>query len=128
MSHTVTVTRLPDETSDDVEYTIGGEHDYSCQTFRDCRKDWHRHPKNESELIETWSTKRVPEEHEWVEGEWMVRESEGCGFDYAFASDNPEWQMLALGTYDVRVSWDGDWWIAALTLRTASPDTETGGQ
>lgn len=114
MSHTVTVTKIPDDESDDVEYTIGGTHDQSCLAYQDCLKSWHRHPKNEEIVGDEWGNERVGY-HSWIEGEWMVPMKNRCGFDIAFEYDNPEFQMNQIGTYSVEVDWDGDWWIAALT-------------
>ena len=121
MSHFITVTRLPDDTSDDVEYTIGGEHDGHCETWTECWKAWHRHPQNDYGQYgyDEWSTKRITVEHQWIEDCWMVPGG-GCGLHHTFESDSPEWRMTELGIYDVTLSWDGDWWIADLTLRPAS--------
>ncbi len=128
MAHTVTVTRpinAPLADSDDPEYVIGGTHDYQCECFKECTKDWHRHPSPEyGEGHEEWTTKRVTQPHQWFNGGWMVRQENTCGFRLAFEQENPEWQMTEVGVYDVEVSWDGDWWFAALTLRTPTPDQE----
>ena len=118
MAHTITVTRLPDETTDDVEYTIGGTHDYRCEAWHECLKSWHRHPTSGADYGDEWATKRVPEVHQWIEGMWMVPNKTRCGLDLSFEYDNPEFQMTALGTYDVDVEWDGDYWTAALVLVT----------
>ena len=121
MSHTVTVTKLPDEQSDDVEYTISGEHDDQCEMWIECFKSWHRHPRNDYGQYggyDEWSTKRVPVVHQWIDGSWMVPSSD-CSFRYAFENDNPDRQMTDLGIYDARVDWVDDWWIAELSLRQA---------
>lgn len=123
MSHTITVTSLPDETTDDVEYTIGGTHDYSCEAWRECIKEWHRHPKNGDDGDE-WSTKRVPEVHQMIDGMWMVPMRNRCGFGLSFEYDNPEFQMTRLGVYDVDVEWDGDYWTASLSFRGPAPTGE----
>lgn len=117
MTHTITVTRVlesPGADTDDPEYTIGGDHDRACQAFWPCEKDWHRHPKNENRELEDWASKRVPELHYWIAGEWMLPIQNRCGLDYAFEYDNPEFQMTELGTFAVDVDWDGDYWLATL--------------
>ena len=120
MSHTVTVTRLPNEESDDVLYELGGDHDRCCISYVECQKEWHRHPNYPYEYgNDEWSTKRVPEVHHFIDGGWMVPDG-GCGFHHAQADCGdfePELTALVeeygLGTYGVEVEWDGDWWHAS---------------
>ena len=38
MSHTITITRLPDETQDDAEYVVGGSCDSKCTIWWECRR------------------------------------------------------------------------------------------
>jgi hypothetical protein len=113
MSHTVTVTKLPDMDDENLEYEVGGEHDSQCEFYRPCHKDWHRHPKNESELMETWSTKRVPEVHAWLDGEWMTLAHGECAVAFCYELDNSlrDW-VYAPGTYPLKIEWDGDCWEA----------------
>ena len=120
MSHTVTITRLPDEQSDDVEYTIGGEHDAHCETYRECDKAWHRHPKNADIVGDEWGNDRVGE-HRYIEGMWMTHEPNGCGLNYAFEEYTDDDLIEAgLGTHDVTVTWDGDWWIMSLVSKAVA--------
>lgn len=130
MSHTITVTRItndpsPEVDTDDPEYVIEGEHDHRCMAYGPCEKGWHRHPKNDEGQYgyDEWSTKRIREHHAWIEGEWMVPLKNRCGLDLSFEHDNPEFQMTSPGVYDVEVEWDGEWWIASLALRPAVPET-----
>lgn len=120
MSHLLLVTRLPDEEHDDYEYTVTGEHDSSCQTWHSCLKDWHRHPKNEYGEQDEWSTKRVPEVHQFIENEWMVKIPNGCGLREC---DDITDQIDRLGVYRARVNYDGDWWWAELEwIREITPE------
>lgn len=111
MSHKIVVTELPNETRDDPEFTIQGDHDFECETWRPCTKDWHRHPRNLWSEMEDWSTKRVPEYHQWLDGEWCVRDEHGCGVREAFARENYDDEFDRLGTYWVKPEWDGTWWL-----------------
>lgn len=119
MAHTISVTRIvddPNAETEEPEYTIEGSCDSRCQAYRECLKDWHRHPSEEYGHREgEWSTKRVPEVHTFISGTWMT--PDGCGLQYAWEDDNPDFQMTELGVYDVDVDWDGDYWLARLTLR-----------
>lgn len=122
MSHTVTVTRIiddpnPEVDADDAEYTIGGEHDQYCTAYQECMKAWHRHPKSDEIVGDEWGNARIGC-HAWIDGCWMLPMKNRCGFDISFEYENPQFQMTELGVYDVTVEWDGDWWLAALTLRT----------
>lgn len=116
MSHTVTITSVPDETSDDIGYEFGGTHDSRCEFYKPCRKEWHRHPTSEDICDEgEWSTKRAGL-HAYVEGEWMVLadpEKDGCALRFAFEADPPEEVLYDLGlgeTRDVSTEWDGECW------------------
>ena len=127
MSHTVTITRLPDETSDDVEYTVGGEHDSTCEAWWECQSINHRHPKNENYDLYEWSTKRTPEEHRFIDGMWMVQA--GCGFDTALADNGAEIDQrfirAGLGTFELLIEFD-DWWDARVG-QWLSDDAHPGG-
>lgn len=111
MSHTVTLTRLPDEESDDYEYSFSGTHGRDCQVFRRCgraacqRMDPFAHPGDERV--------RHGKEHFHRDGEWLV-ESDDCGLRFAFESrgDEETFDGIPLGTYPVIVCWeDDDWWV-----------------
>lgn len=117
MSHTITITRLPDEESDDYEYEIGGEHDHRCESYRECAKAWHRHPKNADIVGDEWGNERVGE-HRYIEGMWMVFDDKHCGIDWSFEADEPYGlhDIRALGTYPIEADWDGDWWTATITV------------
>lgn len=114
MTHTIVVTEAPGEDRDDPVFTIEGECDFSCEVWWECRKNWHRHPKNPDDYDE-WATKRVPEVHQWLDGGWCVRNVKACGAWEAFAQENYDDQLTKVGTYSVVVHWD-DWWWLELAL------------
>jgi hypothetical protein len=126
MSHTVTITALPNEDTDDYKYSISGTHDGSCEAFHECWKGWHRHPQNDYGQYgyDEWSTKRVPQVHYYMDGSWCVPQPQGCGFDYSFEYQSID-EMLpenpGLGTYAVEVHWDDNFWS---TLNRISAPTE----
>lgn len=129
MTHTITVTKVPDEFDDDYEYVIGGECDSHCAAYTPCEKDWHRHPRNEDHLTETWSTKRVPVEHTWINGEWMIFDTKRCGADYAREEEGtPDslYRVPGPGTYPIEVDWDEWWyWTVVVPEPTVSGDERT---
>ena len=115
MSHTVTITKRPDETSDDIEYHFGGTHDANCEFYAICPNAQHRHPKNPDNFEDGWSTKQVPEVHQYLDGEWMVAvdQEERCALSFVFEGWSEEDALggVALGeTRDVSCIWDGEGW------------------
>jgi|GEM_PF-5058286 len=115
MSHTVTITKLPDEASDDTEFEFGGTHDANCEFYFECRKDWHRHPKSPEDFEDGWSTKRAPEMHMYLDGLWMVPVDQDirCALSLVFEGWSVEDSLsgIALGeTRDVSCVWDGEGW------------------
>lgn len=128
MTHTITVTRIfqdPAADTDDPEFTIDGEHDWQCQNYRECSKDWHRHPKNDEGQYgdDEWSTSRIGH-HMFIDGVWMV--PAGCGVTESFAHDNPVFQMTELGVFDVDVLFE-DWWTTRLVRNSESPRPQSQG-
>lgn len=128
MSHTVTVTKLPDATSDDIEYEFGGTHNWGCETYKECRKEWHRHPDLEIyDGDDEWSTKRAGP-HVLVEGMWTVAgdPDETCALRYVFEGCTAEEALegVAVGeTRNVTPEWDGDGWTLIV-----HPPTEQQGE
>lgn len=110
MSHTITITKLPDDVDDDIHYKIGGTCDGRCEFYRPCTKLWHRHPKNEwGDMDDEWGNSRVGP-HMWLEGEWMKVAEGECAVQFAdcigeHAEDNGQ-----LGTFALALEWDGDSW------------------
>jgi len=110
MSHTITITRIAGDEWDDADYTTGGTCDSNCAVWSPCEKTWHRHPKNEyGEQIE-WSTNRVPHEHQFIDGEWMVASGE-CALHYAYELGLDAENCIKPGTYPLEIEWDGDNWL-----------------
>ena len=120
MSHTVTITRLPDEESDDYEYTFGGTHGHDCTVLKRCAR------KSCQAMSPYYDTERVRhgKQHEWRDGEWLV-ESDDCGVRFVFelrgdieTFDEAE---VSLGTYPVLVVWEDGWF-----LEVQNPQAEQG--
>lgn len=109
MSHTVTITSLPDETTDDYGYEFGGTHGSDCAVWVECKR------KSCQAMSPDYDTERVRhgKHHEYRDGDWLV-ESDRCALDYVFeyATEDEYFDGLPLGTYPVRIDWDGDhWWL-----------------
>ena len=91
MTHTVTITRLPDDDSDDYEYTFGGTHGSDCEVLVPCRL----------------------QRCQCREGEWSVS-SDICalGYVFEFVTESETFEGIPVGTYPVRIEWeDGRWWM-----------------
>ncbi len=109
MSHTVTITKLLDETSDDYEYTFGGTHGSDCEVYVECRR------KACQAMSPYCDTERVRhgKQHIYRDGMWLA-ESDICALRYVFecATEGETFEGLTLGTYPVRVEWEDEgWWI-----------------
>jgi hypothetical protein len=109
MSHTVTITRLPDETADDYEYEFGGTHGSDCEVFNRCKQ------KACQAMSPLWDTERTRHGryHIHRDGEWLV-ESDECALRFVFEQYGSveTFEGLALGTYPIVVRWEDDtWWI-----------------
>src|SRR3546814_713254 len=111
MTHTVTITRLPDDHNDDYESTFGGTHGSDCEVYVRCKR-------KACQAMDPWheagdERKRHGRYHFYRDGEWLV-ESEDCALRFVFESVT-EWETfegIPLGTYPVRVEWEDDrWWI-----------------
>lgn len=110
MSHNVTITRLPDETTDDYEYEFGGTHGSDCEVWVPCRR--HRCQGLKRDYV--WGDERTAHGvlHEYRGGEWFV-ESDICALRFVFesATDDEHFGGLDVGTYSVSIDWDGDAWL-----------------
>jgi len=110
MSHTVTITKLPDEESDDYEYEFGGTHGSDCEVYVRCKRKacqaMNPHYEPYDERV------RHGKQHFHRDGEWMV-ESDQCALRYVFESVTAEETFggLGLGTYPVSIEWEDDWWL-----------------
>lgn len=119
--HIITVTGIPTDESDDYDWRLDPEsaHGIGCEVWRECPKAWHRHPKNEwGEMDTEWSTKRVPIEHQWIEGEWMVPTNE-CGFshvhDFSDVREALAQHEAEVGSrWHIALEWEDDWFATLL--------------
>lgn len=111
MSHTVTITSLPDETTDDYGYEFGGTHGADCQTLTPCKRKACQamNPDYEPGHERT----RHGKDHYYRDGDWFV-ESDVCALRYVFESysDVEYFDGVALGTYPIIIDWEDDrWWF-----------------
>lgn len=110
MSHTVTITRLPDDESDDYEYTFGGEHGYDCQTLIECNR------KACQAMNPNYGDERVRHgrDHVYRDGMWLAQ-SDQCALRYVFEgmTEDETFAGCQVGvTYPVRIEWeDESWWL-----------------
>ena len=111
MSHTVTITSLPDDTTDDYGYEFGGTHGSDCITLDVCQRKACQamNPNHEpgDERI------RHGKYHLYRDGDWWV-ESDICALRYVFEhySDNEYFDGFDLGTYSIHIDWEDDrWWF-----------------
>ncbi|MFF9565748.1 hypothetical protein ACF1AJ_20535 [Leifsonia sp. NPDC014704] len=117
MTHTVTITKLPDEESDDYEYTFGGGHGFDCAVLTLCKRAACQamNPDYGDERV------RHGREHFYRDGDWLV-ESDLCALRFVFEDRTEEetFAGLDLGTYPVRVEWeDESWWLEPQGASTA---------
>lgn len=121
MSHTVTLTKLPDDESDDYEFTFGGEHGADCQVFIECKRKACQAMNPEYEPYD--ERVRHGKVHFHRDGDWLV-ESDLCALRYVFeqSGESEAFDGLALGTYPIRIEWEDTWWI-----EVQIPAPETGG-
>ena len=111
MTHTVTITSLPDETTDDFGYEFGGTHGSDCEVFVRCKR-------KACQAMDPWNAagderSRHGKHHFYRDGEWLV-ESDDCGLRFAFEGrgDADTFEGVPLGTYPVIVCWEDDsWWV-----------------
>lgn len=112
MSHTVTITRLPDEQSDDYAYEFGGTHGGDCAVLVECKR------KACQAMNPDYGYERVRhgKEHTFRDGDWLV-ESDQCALRYVFEQSGPEetFEGLTLGTYPVHIEWGDVWWLEVQT-------------
>lgn len=110
MSHTVTITKLPDDTSDDWEYTFGGEHSQECSVWDGCNraacvKMNPDYPPGDERF-------RHGKLHEYRDGEWLI-ETDKCALRFVFEHGGIEdaFDGLSIGTYPVTICWEDTWWL-----------------
>ena len=108
MSHTITITRLPDETQDDAEYVIGGSCDSKCTVWWECRRKACSAMDPEHAAGDERVRHGKVHRHIWGVG-WCV-ESTDCGEQFAYDLSMQADAAPALGTYPLFIEWDGDGW------------------
>lgn len=126
MSHTITVTKLADDDSDDYGWTLNGTHDQNCEAWWECDKAWHRHPLDNSNVGDEWGNKRVGE-HMYIDGLWCVQR--GCGYTYADHGDM-EYDLAARNPkigdeFELIFEWDEAWYITLGPQVEVSRDSQT---
>lgn len=108
MSHTVTITKLPDDESDDYEFAFDGEHGTDCQVFVECKRKACQamHPGYGDERV------RHGKYHFYRDGDWLV-ESDICALRYVFeyVTEDETFEGLSVGSYPIRIEWDNSWWV-----------------
>lgn len=109
MSHTVTISRLPDGESDDYEFEFGGGHGHDCQVLVECKRKACQamHPDYGDERV------RHGRDHFYRDGMWLAV-SDLCALRFAFEGRSKEetFDGIALGTYPIRIEWeDESWWV-----------------
>lgn len=108
--HTVTITKLPDDVSDDYEYTFGGEHGTDCGVWLPCKRKACQAMNPDREPYD--ERVRHGKDHFHRDGEWLV-ESNQCALRYVFEYSTA-WEAfngLELGTYPISIEWEDTWWI-----------------
>lgn len=119
MTHILTVTQLPNEESDDLEYEISGECDeqcrmwFTCAAEEPCRND----PPDDVEEAEFHGMA-----HRSIEGEWMLPTGR-CGATDDSASDDLHCiaTKRGLGSHPVEIDYWGDGIWQARDLTPATP-------
>lgn len=121
MSHTITITRVPDEVSDDFEYEFGGTHGHDCGVLVRCAR------KACQAMNPDYGDERVRHgrEHFFRDGDWLV-ESDRCALRYVFEAEFPwsQFERAGLGTHPVEIEWEDDWYLSILPA-TVDGRTET---
>lgn len=131
MTHTMIVTKLPDENDDDIIYSIEGPHDAACRVWYPCADDkpcvsepspFVRSVEDPICDVEDWTFHGV--EHRWIEESWMVLSVECASFSDG-AQDDLNFIALkrGIGSHPVDIDYWGDGIWQALDL-TPEPTRE----
>lgn len=119
MSHTITITRLPDETQDDAEYVVGGSCDSKCTIWWECRRKACSAMDPEHAAGDERVRHGKVHRHIWGVG-WCV-ESTDCGEQFAYDLSMQADAAPALGTYPLSIEWDGDGWDSWIDYENPQP-------
>lgn len=111
MSHTVTITRLPDEDSDDYEYTFGGEHGGDCEVYVECAR----------KACQAMNPDYAPHDERFRHGKRHIHldvgwcaETDICALRYVFegCTEGETFEGIEVGTYPIRIEFeDGSFWV-----------------
>lgn len=109
MSHTVTITRLPNEESDDYIYEFGGTCDGSCMVGKRCERESCQAMDSDEETertehgLEHWWN--------WDNREWIVHDTEDCALGHVFehVTEDETFDGVGLGTFPVHIEWEDFW-------------------
>ena len=122
MTHTLIVTKIADENDDDIEYTVDGPHDTSCQVWYAC-STCANEPSPYTRAVDDpicdepdWTFHDV--EHRWIGDEWMTLSTECAGTTDGAQDDlNFIANTRGIGSHPVDIDYwgDGCWQALALT-------------
>lgn len=107
--HTITVTKVPDEHSDDVELTVDHCSGNACTVWNQCLEACSEYTPTEDET-DAGKHSNHGVRHQLIEGFWMT-ESEACaltGTDSANDEVHSIAEEVGLGTHQVVVDYSGD--------------------
>ena len=142
--HTITVTQVPDEESDDTTWTIqcpgvtassGCQLWYPCQEVVTGEKVYEQPDGTKQTFIEHGCSHTATEDeeydeytahgdhHSWIDGEWMTP-TLLCALQQDYGSDSlyDIAREVGLGVYEVEISYEGDGeWYASLIKQDDKP-------
>ena len=119
MSHTITITRLPDDQHDDAEFEIGGTCDNQCTVWREC--DQVHYVATEAEIDRGEAVWHGVWHRNIFGVGWCVETTE-CGLDYAYELGLEAASAESTGTYLLDIEWDGDGWVAIIGAEAGDSD------
>ena len=120
--HVITVTRVPDEHSDDVEFTVDHCPGDTCSVWWECTTPCAGHQPTEAETEDGWHENHGVR-HQLIEGRWMT-ESQTCaltGTDSGNDGASSAAEKAGLGTHRLSIDYWGD---GIWDVELVSPETE----
>lgn len=107
MSHTITITKLADARSDDVEYAIGGDCAGETTAYDLCT-----HPGcvNQELAEPSYNVERHGIDHIGYDGRWCAA-TEACVLTYCESINIAAEEHGQLGTFPIEPFWDESWEI-----------------
>ncbi len=104
-THTITITRLADDTSDDAEYTIGGDCEGDPTVYTECKRD---ECVGERPNYYAQDVTRHGEDHIAWEERWCSASDE-CPLRYVHGLSTAIDEFGRLGTFPLEIEWDEEW-------------------